>query len=258
MNVAPVCSVTTRYYIVQPFICHSICWGNVATAVDLGLKDWGEPCLTSVQRPPSPSGLSLASLHSGNNVWAFHLQQQNFKHQDHDLESSFVHFNLIEPLRDTLPVSLKYVLDKLEACFCGSQGPYFLIISMLPLFRYTERPTYINNRLFQGVHFWMAFLLPHYLHLLYQLLQNWQHCLISGHEATWKGSWESAKEQSQGKGAKAEVVTEHGSVSVGNKLQVCGSDSWVGRGTTVSAGAAWTHVSDLVIMIWEFSFLFVQ
>lgn len=59
----------------------------------------------------------------------------------------------------------------------------------------------------------MAFLLPHYLHLLYQLLQNWQHSLISGHEATWKDSWESAKEQSQGKGAKAEVVTEHRSLS---------------------------------------------
>lgn len=71
----------------------------------------------------------------------------------------------------------------------------------------------------------MAFLLTYYLHPLYQHVQNWQHFLISGHKATWKGSWESVKEQSQGKGAEAEVVTEHGSVSVGDELQrarVCG------------------------------------
>lgn len=74
----------------------------------------------------------------------------------------------------------------------------------------------------------MAFPLPHYLHPLYQHVQNWQHYLISGRKATWKGSWESAKEKSQGKGAQAEVVTEHGFLSVGNKLQVCSSDSECG------------------------------
>lgn len=48
-----------------------------------------------------------------------------------------------------------------------------------------------------NLHKQKTFLLPHYLHPLYQRIQNWQRSMISGHEAQWKGSWESAKEQRQ-------------------------------------------------------------
>lgn len=69
----------------------------------------------------------------------------------------------------------------------------------------------------------MAFLLPHYLHPLYQCAQKWQHYLVFHVKPHGKvpRSLHAAKSV---QGAQAEMVTE--SMTVGAKLQTCASDSW--------------------------------
>ena len=99
-------------------------------------------------------------------------------------------------------------LDKPEACLCGSQSLYFVTISLLPVFPCTEGPSDINR----GTPFEMPSLRPHDLHLYVSML--------SIGSTWWRGSWESAMEQSQSKAARAELVTGRGSVTVGRLRDV--------------------------------------
>lgn len=100
--------------------------------------------------------------------------------------------------RVCLPGSLRFVLDKPEACLCGSQSPHFVTISVLPVFRCTEGPSDINK----GTHFRMASLRPHDLHRYVSMLSigssTWYLAVESRGKAPGSLPWSKARAKQQG------------------------------------------------------------